>query len=212
MSNIDKQAVTEKTKELASLMVERFSMNPVSCKLLNEAWEKEFPDEVAIAERMLALLDELEHYKSREERVTKLVLDNSTSWDALYKKLEAAEKRIAEHLKVLNSLAAVARRYLPDYDEHPEFRPLTNYLRAPLASRLRGSEMTKILRKNYPRQSRFKEALFFLLFLILMVPISPISFIWLAGVQAEKIAEWYSSIVWGPFNKLHNKLNPYREG
>ncbi|EEL3573302.1 ead/Ea22-like family protein, partial [Salmonella enterica] len=54
-------------------MVERFSMNPVSCKLLNEAWEKEFPDEVAIAERMLALLDELEHYKSREERVTKLV-------------------------------------------------------------------------------------------------------------------------------------------
>ncbi|ENV2814521.1 hypothetical protein ACFJPR_000994 [Salmonella enterica] len=49
MSNIDKQAVTAKTKELASLMVERFSMNPVSCKLLNEAWEKEFPDEVAIA-------------------------------------------------------------------------------------------------------------------------------------------------------------------
>ncbi|EBW9496080.1 ead/Ea22-like family protein [Salmonella enterica subsp. salamae serovar Sofia] len=45
---------------------------------------------------MLALLDELEHYKSREERVTKLVLDNSTSWDALYKKLEAAEKHIAE--------------------------------------------------------------------------------------------------------------------
>ncbi|EOF4900027.1 ead/Ea22-like family protein [Salmonella enterica subsp. enterica serovar Barranquilla] len=96
MSNIDKQAATAKTKELASLMVERFSMNPVSCKLLNEAWEKEFPDEVAIAERMLALLDELEHYKSREERVTKLVMDNSTSWDALYKKLEAAEKRIAE--------------------------------------------------------------------------------------------------------------------
>ncbi|EBV7253366.1 ead/Ea22-like family protein [Salmonella enterica] len=77
-------------------MVERFSMNPVSCKLLNEAWGKEFPDEVAIAERMLALLDELEHYKSREERVTKLVLDNSTSWDALYKKLEAANRRSAE--------------------------------------------------------------------------------------------------------------------
>ncbi|HFG4698599.1 TPA: ead/Ea22-like family protein [Salmonella enterica subsp. enterica serovar Newport] len=44
----------------------------------------------------LALLDELEHYKSREERVTKLVMDNSTSWDALYKKVEAAEKHIAE--------------------------------------------------------------------------------------------------------------------
>ncbi|EDL5735658.1 ead/Ea22-like family protein [Salmonella enterica subsp. enterica serovar Hermannswerder] len=51
---------------------------------------------VANPRTMLALLDELEHYKSREERVTKLVLDNSTSWDALYKKLEAAEKRIAE--------------------------------------------------------------------------------------------------------------------
>ncbi|EEL4139322.1 ead/Ea22-like family protein [Salmonella enterica] len=71
-------------------------MNPVSCKLLNEAWKKEFPDEVAIAERMLALLDELEHYKSREERVTKLVLDNSTSWDALYKKLEAAENNLID--------------------------------------------------------------------------------------------------------------------
>ncbi|EPD4534876.1 ead/Ea22-like family protein, partial [Salmonella enterica subsp. enterica serovar Schwarzengrund] len=101
MSNIDKQAVTAKTKELASLMVERFSMNPVSCKLLNEAWGKEFPDEVAIAERMLALLDELEYYKSREERVTKLVMDNSTSWDALYKKLEAAEKRIAEQSAIV---------------------------------------------------------------------------------------------------------------
>ncbi|EJY7599016.1 ead/Ea22-like family protein [Salmonella enterica] len=44
----------------------------------------------------LSLLDELEHYKSREERVTKLVLDNSTSWDVLYEKLEAAERRIAE--------------------------------------------------------------------------------------------------------------------
>ncbi|MDE9625389.1 hypothetical protein L2102_18910 [Citrobacter portucalensis] len=38
------------------------------------------------------------------------------------KLIEAAEKRIAEHRKVLNSLAAVARRYLPDYDEHPEIQ------------------------------------------------------------------------------------------
>ncbi|ELZ3374950.1 TPA: ead/Ea22-like family protein [Salmonella enterica subsp. enterica serovar Typhimurium] len=37
-------------------------------------------------------------------------------------KLEAAEHRIAEHRKVLNSIAAVARRYLPDYDEHPEIQ------------------------------------------------------------------------------------------
>lgn len=44
---------------------------------------------------VLALLDELEYYKSREERVTKLFLDNSASWEELYKKLEAAKKRIA---------------------------------------------------------------------------------------------------------------------
>lgn len=59
MSNIDKSSLA-KTRELATLMVERISMNPVSCKLLNEAWKKEFPDEGDIAERMLALLDELE--------------------------------------------------------------------------------------------------------------------------------------------------------
>ncbi|ECF2750745.1 ead/Ea22-like family protein [Salmonella enterica subsp. enterica serovar Ituri] len=129
MSNIDKQAVTAKTKELSSLMVERFSMNPVSCKLLNEAWKKEFPDEVAIAERMLALLDELEHYKSREERVTKLVLDNSTSWDALYKKLEAAERRIEElersETQLINERdaaeSALADMYQAATGERPEW-------------------------------------------------------------------------------------------
>ncbi|EDK4473337.1 ead/Ea22-like family protein [Salmonella enterica subsp. enterica serovar Apapa] len=129
MSNIDKQAVTAKTKELASLMVERFSMNPVSCKLLNEAWKKEFHDEVAIAERMLALLYELEHYKSREERVTKLVLDNSTSWDALYKKLEAAERSIAElersETQLINERdaaeSALADMYQAATGERPEW-------------------------------------------------------------------------------------------
>lgn len=55
---------------------------------------------------VLALLAELEHYKSREERVTKLVLDNSTSWDALYKKLEAAEKRIAEQREYYEGVIA----------------------------------------------------------------------------------------------------------
>ncbi|EAT8015944.1 TPA: ead/Ea22-like family protein [Salmonella enterica subsp. enterica serovar Infantis] len=90
------------------------------------------------AQIITALLDELEHYKSREERVTKLVLDNSTSWDALYKKLEAAEKRIAEHRKVLNSLAAVARRYLPDYDEHPEIQAADELLESAAGIKVKG--------------------------------------------------------------------------
>lgn len=91
--------------------------------------EKEFPDEVAIAERMLALLYELEHYKSREERVTKLVLDNSTSWDALYKKLEAAERSIAElersETQLINERdaaeSALADMYQAATGERPEW-------------------------------------------------------------------------------------------
>lgn len=58
---------------------------------------------------VLALLDELEHYKSREERVTKLVLDNSASWDELYKKLQGAEKRIAELERELVAMEAVTQ-------------------------------------------------------------------------------------------------------
>lgn len=57
---------------------------------------------------VLALLDELEHYKSREERVTKLVLDNSTSWDVLYEKLEAAERRIANNERVMRAVVEAA--------------------------------------------------------------------------------------------------------
>ncbi|EBL5096852.1 ead/Ea22-like family protein [Salmonella enterica] len=51
-----------------------------------------------------------------------LELANPAAVLALLDEMEAAEKRIAEHRKVLNSLAAVARRYLPDYDEHPEIQ------------------------------------------------------------------------------------------
>lgn len=58
---------------------------------------------------VLALLDELEHYKSREERVTNLVLDNSTIWDALYKKLEAAERRIAEQSTIVAAAEKLVR-------------------------------------------------------------------------------------------------------
>ncbi|EBQ9894488.1 ead/Ea22-like family protein [Salmonella enterica subsp. enterica serovar Hvittingfoss] len=61
------------------------------------------------AQIITALLDELEHYKSREERVTKLLMDNSTSWDALYKKLEAAERRIAEQSAIVAAAEKLVR-------------------------------------------------------------------------------------------------------
>ncbi|EIT2339319.1 ead/Ea22-like family protein [Salmonella enterica] len=58
---------------------------------------------------VLALLEELEHYKSREERVTKLVLDNSTSWDVLYEKLEAAERSMAEQSAIVAAAEKLVR-------------------------------------------------------------------------------------------------------
>lgn len=36
--------------------------------------------------------------------------------------LQIARQRIADYHRVLNNLAAVARRYLPDYDEHPDIQ------------------------------------------------------------------------------------------
>lgn len=135
MSNIDKQALlVSKAKASVFTMgyISQFEASDIDSDDIDLRFEVDavetgttvsIVDECGHAAQIItALLDELEHYKSREERVTKLVLDNSTSWDALYKKLEAAEHRIAEHRKVLNSLAAVARRYLPDYDEHPEIK------------------------------------------------------------------------------------------
>lgn len=59
------------------------------------------------------------HYSDPADRDRQIIY---IAAEALLDELEAAEKRIAEHRKVLNSLAAVARRYLPDYDEHPEIQ------------------------------------------------------------------------------------------
>ncbi|CAH6170526.1 Uncharacterised protein [Klebsiella oxytoca] len=47
------------------------------------------------------LIEALEHYKSREERVTSLVRDNSKSWDELYRQVEAKGKRNAELVEAL---------------------------------------------------------------------------------------------------------------
>ena len=70
--------------------------------------------------------------------------------------------------------------------------------------------MTKIFRRNYPRRSRTIEAVFFLLFVIVMLPISPLLLIWLAAGLAESIVDRYS-VIWEPIGRLHNKLNPYKD-
>ncbi|HCA9890591.1 TPA: ead/Ea22-like family protein [Klebsiella pneumoniae] len=50
---------------------------------------------------VLALVEALEYYKSREERVTSLVRDNSKSWDDLYRQVEAKGKRNVELVEAL---------------------------------------------------------------------------------------------------------------
>lgn len=57
---------------------------------------EEYEKLVSEPANVLVLVEALEHYKSREERVTKLVLDNSVSWEELFKQLEEAKQRIAE--------------------------------------------------------------------------------------------------------------------
>ncbi|MCS6056228.1 hypothetical protein LNO36_06900 [Klebsiella variicola subsp. variicola] len=53
------------------------------------------------ADDILALVEALEHYKSREERVTSLVRANSKSWDELYRQVEAKGKRNVELVEAL---------------------------------------------------------------------------------------------------------------
>ncbi|EAZ0732512.1 ead/Ea22-like family protein, partial [Salmonella enterica] len=108
--NIDKQALLvskAKASVFTMVYISQFEASDIDSDDIDLRFEVDgvetgttvsIVDECGHAAQIItALLDELEHYKSREERVTKLVMDNSTSWDALYKKLEAAEHRIAEH-------------------------------------------------------------------------------------------------------------------
>lgn len=109
MSNIDKQALlVSKAKASVFTMeyISQFEASDIDSDDVDLRFEVDgvetgttvsIVDECGHAAQIItALLDELEHYKSREWRVAKLVLDNSTSWDVLYEKLEAAERRIAE--------------------------------------------------------------------------------------------------------------------
>ncbi|ENX5274420.1 ead/Ea22-like family protein [Salmonella enterica] len=94
MSNIDKQALREAAE-----------------RAMHDDWgyDTDIFHEQVTPSVVLALLDELEHYKSREERVTKLVLDNSTSWDVLYEKLEAAERSMAEQSAIVAAAEKLVR-------------------------------------------------------------------------------------------------------
>lgn len=81
-----------------------------------------------LAQRVLALLDENLQLQRDKDSLEAVAIAMRDDMREAREKLEAAEKRIAEHRKVLNSLAAVARRYLPDYDEHPEIQAVDELL------------------------------------------------------------------------------------
>ncbi|EKQ6536918.1 hypothetical protein P6O00_002070 [Klebsiella michiganensis] len=113
------------TKELAFFMVERVFMNPISAKLLSEDWRKEFPDEVAVAERMKALVEALEAKDSDAEWMRKRIAElakeretkeeQRTNWFQMAQKLgedlDAAEKRIAELEFIRTSADKVQREF-----------------------------------------------------------------------------------------------------
>ncbi|WP_254793066.1 ead/Ea22-like family protein, partial [Salmonella enterica] len=81
-------------------------MNPVSFKLLNEAWEKEFPDEVVIAERMLALVDENLQIQREKDAIEAVALALRDDMRQAREQLAAAEKRNAEQREYYEGVIA----------------------------------------------------------------------------------------------------------
>ncbi|EFO5077470.1 TPA: DUF4014 family protein [Escherichia coli] len=71
--------------------------------------------------------------------------------------------------------------------------------------------MPTLFKKIYPRKSRVIELLFLILFIVLMIPISPLILVWGIGKIIELFIELYNDVVWASFNTLHNKINPYKE-
>ena len=67
------------------------------------------------------MVEALEYYKSREERVTSLVRDNSKSWDELYRQVEAKGKRNVELVEALEK----AQQYAKERDEENQDLMLT---------------------------------------------------------------------------------------
>ncbi|TDN54961.1 hypothetical protein EC843_1011020 [Buttiauxella sp. JUb87] len=81
------------TKQLSSLMVERFTMNPISAKILREDWEKEFPDNESIAQRFNALIAALEAENALNKHLDLAIRKAEGCSEALRRRAEAAENR-----------------------------------------------------------------------------------------------------------------------
>ncbi|HBR1322801.1 TPA: ead/Ea22-like family protein [Klebsiella pneumoniae] len=77
---------------------------------------------------ILALVEALEYYKSREERVTSLVRDNSKSWDELYRQVEAKGKRNVELVEALEKAQQRITQLESRTVKLPKLKMLEDYL------------------------------------------------------------------------------------
>lgn len=162
MSNIDKRALREAAEKATKgewaveFDDEIYSSDGVNHEQIAMVFsENEVRDAAFIAAAnpitVLALLDELEKAKSLIEQydaentkmgndiMKKIVMETGLRQqikrlEHQISEMEAAEKRIADYHRALNNLAAVARRYLPDYDEHPEIQAADDLLGSVAAS------------------------------------------------------------------------------
>lgn len=97
------------TKELAFWMTERVFMNPISAKFLNEDWRKAFPDEVAVAERMKALVEAL-------EKAQETIAFQQGEIKALLSSLESRTVKLPESFKLAKSSSGLTYYYADEVD------------------------------------------------------------------------------------------------
>ncbi|PEX89649.1 hypothetical protein [Klebsiella sp. KG9] len=105
----------ERAKKLAFLMTERFSMNPISAKLLNEAWRLAFPDEVAVARRMRALVEALEKAQTKNALVAGGIEATAKLHERIAE-LEEAEQKLCAANVTLDARAELAERRLAEME------------------------------------------------------------------------------------------------
>lgn len=115
------------------------------------------------------LIEALEYYKSREERVTSLVRDNSKSWDELYRQVEAKGKRNVELVEALEKAQQVDEelcKLLPpgaEYMDPPDggdVTPLEGVHRMVADYRQRIAELeSRTVTVKLPNQTQFDDPL-----------------------------------------------------
>nr|WP_142907182.1 hypothetical protein [Klebsiella pneumoniae] len=98
-------------------------MNPISAKLLNEDWRKAFPDEVAIAKRMKALVEALEKAQRANAAQDDHINQQQDRIESLEKKNDELGK-YAGKLETINAAAEKLVRCKGRYHSELNYRAL----------------------------------------------------------------------------------------